>query len=380
MVSKSQGDTLVMYQEELKFDHRIACSIVKIGKRRDGGTKYWCISHKADATAKYGVRAEKCRYSEVKPVTTSEIKSICVEDYPGGIALWGAMPPIFDTTMLNLDRGIHVHARKKVGDHKTVDATFRQVNLKYKGMVIEIKELDAIYFAISNIFGYEPKAIYCSYCGYSHLDRDWFSLHPHKSHLCSSCGKNFRDIDIAVGNPLAAIRILPFYRKPITKKSKKKLKISQSDYRGGIQIWGSNTSIFWNSRGLQESGIHVHAFNQDGEKATIDDTFCSVEIDGIVLDEHQVRTYMAQKSLPHLKARILCMTCKLCGTDCFDQGSAAISATLERKCSKCGERLRSSGKLKKVISNPMVRIIELLSASSQRSPKEHDLGLIPETL
>src|SRR6267378_3294771 len=33
------------------------CKIVVVGKRRDGGTRYWCLKHRADATAKYGRRA-----------------------------------------------------------------------------------------------------------------------------------------------------------------------------------------------------------------------------------------------------------------------------------------------------------------------------------
>ena len=35
-----------------------ACDIVSVGKRRDGGTRYWCLRHKADATAKYGRPAD----------------------------------------------------------------------------------------------------------------------------------------------------------------------------------------------------------------------------------------------------------------------------------------------------------------------------------
>ena len=43
------------------------CHIVSVGKRRDGGTRYWCLQHKADATAKYGKRARTCRAAHVRP-------------------------------------------------------------------------------------------------------------------------------------------------------------------------------------------------------------------------------------------------------------------------------------------------------------------------
>ena len=36
---------------------------------------------------------------------------------------------------------------------------------------------------VSSIFQYQMKHVACSYCDYSHLDRDWFSVHPHRRHL-----------------------------------------------------------------------------------------------------------------------------------------------------------------------------------------------------
>ena len=39
-----------------------------MGKRRDGGTRYWCLRHKADSTAKYGKPAIACRASHITPI------------------------------------------------------------------------------------------------------------------------------------------------------------------------------------------------------------------------------------------------------------------------------------------------------------------------
>src|SRR2546428_5894229 len=86
------------------------CRIVPVGKRRDGGTRYWCLTHKADATAKYGRPARVCRYSNVAPITSAETLVLDISEYGGGVALWGAVPPVYDTTRQPLDRGIHVHA------------------------------------------------------------------------------------------------------------------------------------------------------------------------------------------------------------------------------------------------------------------------------
>ena len=37
-----------------------ACHIVSVGKRRDGGTRYWCLKHRADATKRLRRYATSC--------------------------------------------------------------------------------------------------------------------------------------------------------------------------------------------------------------------------------------------------------------------------------------------------------------------------------
>ena len=52
----------------VRDNQQMRCKIVDVGRRRDGGTKYWCLAHHANATAKYGVAAEKCVRSEERRV------------------------------------------------------------------------------------------------------------------------------------------------------------------------------------------------------------------------------------------------------------------------------------------------------------------------
>ena len=357
-----------------------ACNIISVGKRRDGGTKYWCLEHKADATAKYGKESERCRYADVPPISKEDEISINVEDYPGGIALWGAVPAVYDTSTLPLDRGIHVHARLQRNGEKVIDRTFRKVNVIHEGRKVEIEELDAIYYMVSSIFGFEVKLIKCTRCGYPHLDKDWFSVHPHVSHLCSGCGRNFRDTEIGIGNPIASLQSMQVYKTPKQVRSKKKLKITQKDYAGGIQIWGSNPSILWTSNKSQETGIHVHAYNSDTDLPSIDDTFAQVEIDGYILDEVQVRTYMAQMTLPHISERVRVANCIECHSANFDVGADAYQPKIDSCCAICGAEVKASGKLRKVVSNPIISILEKLSLLSPRPRQIHDLGLLPETI
>src|SRR5688572_997889 len=126
------------------------CHIVSVGKRRDGGTRYWCLRHKADATAKYGKQASACRTAHIPPIPEKEILTLDLRAYAGGIALWGAVPPVYDTTIQPLDRGIHVHARVAADSKKKeLDQTFRAVRITGEQLPeggLYVDELDAIYY------------------------------------------------------------------------------------------------------------------------------------------------------------------------------------------------------------------------------------------
>jgi hypothetical protein len=187
------------------------CHITAVGRRRDGRMRYWCLVHKANATGKYGRRLRVCRGADIRPISAEEILTLNIDQYGGGVALWGAVPPIYDTTRLPLDRGIHVHAREMPDGDKVHDRTFRAVKLT-GGQIpedgITISETDAVYYMVSNVFGFEVMYIQCSLCGYSHLDKDWFSVHPHRRHLCAGCGRHFRDAVPGIGNPISRVQAL----------------------------------------------------------------------------------------------------------------------------------------------------------------------------
>lgn len=105
------------------------CDVVAIEKRRDGSTRYWCRAHRADATAKYGKPAAKCRGADLIPIRSEQITILDLDRYPGGVALWGAAPPVYDTTQLPFDGGIHVHARPTPKSCKEIDMTYKAVRI-----------------------------------------------------------------------------------------------------------------------------------------------------------------------------------------------------------------------------------------------------------
>lgn len=357
------------------------CRISAIGKRRDGGTKYWCFEHRADSTAKYGTQAEQCRYAHIPRPTADETLVLHESEFPGGIALWGAVPPVYDTTTQSLDRGVHVHARKIYGSKKAIDNTYREVIFHPTAVgtrPISISELDAIYFMVSSVFGFPMRYVECTLCGYPHLDRDWFSVHAHGKHLCAACGKTFRDSVASVGNPLAAVVQACQERVPAVPATKT-ICIRQQEYPGGLQIWGSNPAIIWTGNIPEETGIHVHAYGNDSIP-DVDDTFATVIVDGIEINAHQVRTLMAQSALPHILGRIVTLHCGSCGSAAFDQGEGAFTPSADKICPCCGGSVSSNGRFRKVVSNPMVAILDRLAVFAPRSRAIHDLGLIPETI
>jgi hypothetical protein len=359
------------------------CNVVAVGKRRDGGTRYWCLVHKADATAKYGKRARNCRAADEPPLLDEDILNLNLDKYRGGVALWGAVPAVYDTTRLPMDRGIHVHARTTSGAKKEMDWTYRAVRILSSGLPNEgifIQEIDAIYYMVSSVFGYQMRHVACTHCGWSHLDKDWFSVHPHRRHLCAGCGKHFRDSVTGVGNPIVGARNACAVIQHKIVPSRKRLDIRQADYPGGIQIWGSNPALLWTSERAEEAGMHVHAFVRDGSDPDLDETYGRVTIDGIKLDAHMVRLLMAQKVLPSIKNRLVAIICPRCGEPKFSAGESAFTPTLRHGCINCRKDFAAPGRLRKTIANPLLAILACLSEKSVRPPQSHQLELMPETL
>jgi transposase-like protein len=340
------------------------------------------MEHRADATAKYGRRARECRYAHFPSLSAADILSLDLKHYRGGVALWGAVAPVYDTTTAPMDHGVHVHARATVNDDaKDLDQTFRSVRL-FNGeshLLGEISELDAIYYMVASIFGFKMKYVECGLCGFPHLDKDWFSVHVHRRHLCAGCGKQFRDTERGIGNPAIKIRnIFPATHR--IKPAPTKKSIRQKDYPGGIQIWGSNPALLWTSAKDEEAGIHLHAFGDDTSKPLLDDTYSSLVIDGVKLNPSIVRVLMAQSALPHIQGRVISLKCPRCDVSHFEKGDEAFTPHDKHSCHDCGFEFKSTKRVRKTIANPMIEMVERLSETAVRAPQQHSSNLLPETL
>ncbi len=193
----------------------------------------------------------------------------------------GRAAAVYDTTRLPMEHGIHVHTRLQPKDKKETDDTYSAVRLVSGRLPKEgilVTELAAIYYMVSSIFGFQMRYITCTHCDNPHLDKEWFSVHPHRRHLCAGCGLYFSDTQSGVGNPIIGVRNACGAHRQTTKTSKLTLDIKQADYPNGIRIWGSSPAFLWTRARAEMEGIHVHAYGKNPNKRDVDETFGRVII------------------------------------------------------------------------------------------------------
>ena len=348
------------------------CHIVRVRKPRSGKAKFWCVSHEASATARFGGRMPRC---EGAYRTISELRRFKLDPkaYPGGVALWGAVEPVYNTAHVPADRGIHVHARHKPGKRKVIDHTYDAVELTVpkdlfsEGTVLITGETAVAYY-LSRFLNRQIVHIFCPYCDTPHLDSDWFSVKPHRVHLCHGCNRLFRERVKRVSNPLEAVRhkLGDHDAGRKTVRAKGGLDIRQSDYPFGLQIWASNPALLWTSKRGEEEGIHVHGWERPTDDPQLDGTFNKVRIDGVDLDETQLRHFMAQNALIYLRGKVKALHCPQCDAVKFDQGDAAFRPHKEHECDECGHKFETVGSPRLVVSNPFVETIAALEAARVR--------------
>ncbi len=260
-----------------------------------------------------------------------------------------------------------MHARKAFGGFKVIDSTFDAVTLTpqrhtlFEERTTFITSETAVAYYVSSFMNHEIGTLYCVYCGEAHLDADWFAVKPHRRHLCHGCGKIFLVSERGISNPIIAMRraLGDDDGKREIRRASRVLNICQRDYPGGIQIWASNVALLWISPEPEEEGIHVHLYDNNQNRVE-DETFAHVMIDGIELNEGQLRFFMAQRSLAYLADKIASLTCPLCEKPHCDVGEAAFMPHKEHHCDFCGAQFDTPGRRKKVVSNPFIDTIAQL--------------------
>jgi transposase-like protein len=349
------------------------CKIHQLGKYRNGKPKYWCSKHQSIAYANDLGILTKCEKFDQNKVKEGEKLYLDPKDYNGGIGLWGALKPVY-STVLNPDdeEGIHVHARNTTSGSKEIDGTYKEVyiktnkaNLFGENDYIMLNSEIATAYTCSMITGKKMKNLSCKNCGAPHIDSGFFSVTYHKKHMCTYCGKEFKDSEDGICNPI--VQIKEIFKDEFLEQSillvQKQLIINQSDYLGGIEIWGSNPAIIWTANRSEEAGIHIHVYKNDSSGDRIfDDTYGDVKIDGFQLDESQIRYLMVQNSMEHLIGRIMSLNCPKCDRNHFDRNDLAIRPHKHHLCEFCDEEFESEIKC---VSNPIKNTLKILKENHQ---------------
>lgn len=354
----------------------IKCDIRAETKLRNGYPNWWCYTHFSPARGIGGVKLEQCEKSLLPEITEDEKIYIDLNDYPGGVGIWGALEAVLDTKRNPTEeRGVHVHLRLKEGEEKLVDKSFKEVyvkvmsqNLHEREQWIKIDDYVACSYTASVVFDRKLKVIACKHCGKHHVDADWFSVHYHKKHFCTYCGRDFIDTEPSISNPVFYIQ--QQFREILANRKivevDRRLVINQKDYPGGIQIWASNPAIIWTAKRAEEAGIHVHLFKDKHSAPSIDDTYGYVEIDGVVLDPQMLRYYMVQKAFPYLVKYIDSLTCPSCQKEHFDVGDKALNPHKVHQCEHCNHKFEDKSRYKSgVVSNPVVSHLRKIESNHQ---------------
>ncbi len=341
------------------------CQILLVSFPRGAKSKYWCVAHDSSATARFGGRLDRCE-GAYRSIPDYRRFNLDTDLYPGGVALWGAVEPVYNSTRWQGERGVHVHARKERGQKKDIDETFPAVevtvakDLLHQEPVVITRDTAVAYY-LSRFLGRKIEAIFCPFCHAAHLDSDWYAVKPHRTHLCHNCNRLFTMPDRSVSNPLAAVQLkLGHRQKAEIRRAKEPLNILQSDYPGGLQIWASNPALLWTSNRAEEEGIHVHGWNARSIHPKLDGTFSSVTIDGILVNEHHLRYYMAQNSLAYLRNKVRSISCPECRAPQFDTGEAAFRPRSNRECGDCGHWFIIDRKRRMLVANPFVDTLKAL--------------------
>lgn len=333
------------------------CSIEHVGKQRNGKPRYWCLAHQCSATGPHGARLSVCAVS-MKERKQPKVLNLDASAHPGGIALWGAVEAVYDTSSMPPEIGIHVHARATQQGQKQVDDTFDTVVVRLaQTEQATISGETAISFYLSRFLHREIKLLRCSHCDEPHLDAGYFAIQPHRKHLCQACGRHFNDSEKSISNPIALLSHVQRDVAPI--RAPRNLDIKQSSYPGGMQVWASNPALLWTSDRPEEAGLHVHLYDAEGA-IVVDDTFDHVVVDGLALNEPHVQYFMAQQALPYLEGKIANLVCPRCDAAHFDTGDLAFSPHIEHDCEKCGTKFSSKGRRKLVVANPFVAMKDRL--------------------
>lgn len=194
------------------------------------------------------------------------------------------------------------------------------------------------------------------------------------------CQRSFQSESAVIANPVSSLQEQFGGQCETPVEASQSLELRQSDFLGGIQIWGSNPAFFRTFDRPEQHGIHVHAFENECAQPKIDDTFSRVVIDGEILEADVVRLLMLQRVFPPTRGRIISSNCPNCGAQNVSREVSAFTPKVKHVCETCGTGFVPRGLGQEVVSNPVVRALERIKGHCVRVPQDHEFDFSWESL
>lgn len=295
-----------------------------------------------------------------------KVLDLIPELYPGGIAIWGALPAVFNSSICpDEDNGVHVHARMVVGGEKQIDETFDEVRVTLtttsnEKRVFSINGSDTANYNLSTIFKKKLKYLICPKCDKVHSDKDWFAVNYHTIHDCEHCGHIFEDTEPSISNSVMLLKETcgdVLQDRTVIDPVERSINVKKQTFKGGMQIWGSNPAVLWTSPKFEEGGIHFHGFQTRDMMPTVDETYGTLIINSILIDPEMTRHLMAQNGLNYLKNHLTSLSCPSCKQLHFDSFNNGLNPHLTHECEHCGNNFVSDTGMA-YVSNPLISILK----------------------
>ncbi|QXC60506.1 hypothetical protein KSP35_19610 [Aquihabitans sp. G128] len=190
--------------------------------------------------------------------------------------------------------GVHVHC----DGGSEIDDSFDTVLVQGPQGDVVVDAETARLCWLAEMLGRPIRAIDCTRCGGAQLDRQTAVHHSSLARTCSTCGHVVKTSDSAVANPLAdAWERIGLPRPQPARVSIATLSIAARDY-SVIALWPTSTEILSNEGELELGGVHVHAWDLEGEMI-VDATLGTLTVDGIAIGTDAVRHEAARVALMH---------------------------------------------------------------------------------
>ncbi|HVF06390.1 MAG TPA: hypothetical protein VNA20_16225 [Frankiaceae bacterium] len=326
------------------------CKISADVKLRNGKPKFWCATHGQAASRPDGSKMDACPAAWEEPVPPH--LRLEIDLAKGETAIWGVVEPALRWGDPPPSVGkIHVHRRPTADAHKEIDGSYDLVDLVHGRVRHQIEGMAAKARSISELSGVPVVPLKCPHCGDTHIDELMFATRLHRNHQCNGCGRNFVDsTGPSVSNPLADLYAeLGLPRPPAPVRSSRTLDLVLDRYTA-VELWPSNAAIVSTMTRPEEIGIHVHAWEGDtNREPTIDETYGTVSVSGVVIDEDALRILAVQRALADGKP-IVSMACDHCTAPLTSPTAGWMEPTTTHTCAACGGTTRTK---RKVFINPL---------------------------